>query len=77
MKKYSLRQDTLLLGQDMTFMRRLVKSWAHYAGRELESIQLGKDTTVEDLKQRRELLQSSSLWFDQAAVRADPARAGT
>ncbi|KAE8748568.1 hypothetical protein FOCC_FOCC004744, partial [Frankliniella occidentalis] len=45
--------------------------WSRYVtGRELEFVALSRDTTEADLKQRREIQNGSSKYFDQSAVRA-------
>ena len=51
-------------------MRRCVKEWIRLSGKEAEHVSLSQDTAHEDLRQRRELRANSSVFVDQAAVRA-------
>lgn len=44
--------------------------YCELTGREVEYLSLSRDTTESDIKQRRELVGSTSLFFDQPAVRA-------
>lgn len=52
-------------------MRKIVRAWAHLSSRVLESPPgLSRDSTAESLRQRREIQDSTSVFIDQAAVRA-------
>ena len=70
MQKDELKQDMLLMGENMGEMRRCVLEWLRLGGREYEYVSLSQDTAHEDLRQRRELCNNSSEFKDQAAVRA-------
>lgn len=70
MQKDQLRQDVLLIGENMGELRRLAMEWMRLSNREVEHVLLSQDTGHEDLRQRKELSQNSSIHVDQAAVRA-------
>ncbi|RCI00345.1 von Willebrand factor A domain-containing protein 8, partial [Rhizopus stolonifer] len=65
-----LGQDIFLLGPPGPLRRNLVMKYAEMTQREIEYVALSKDVTDADLKQRRELQNSTSFYVDQAAVRA-------
>ncbi|KAG0792461.1 hypothetical protein G6F57_004554 [Rhizopus arrhizus] len=70
MQKDKLGQDIFLLGPPGPLRRNLVMKYAEMTQREIEYVALSKDVTDADLKQRRELQNSTSFYVDQAAVRA-------
>ncbi|KAI8983752.1 AAA domain-containing protein [Pilobolus umbonatus] len=70
MQKDKLGQDIFLLGPPGPLRRNLVMKYAEMTQREIEYVALSKDVTDADLKQRRELINSTSFYVDQAAVRA-------
>ncbi|CEG83438.1 hypothetical protein RMATCC62417_17358 [Rhizopus microsporus] len=70
MQKDKLGQDIFLLGPPGPLRRNLVIKYAEMTQREIEYVALSKDVTDADLKQRRELQNSTSFYVDQAAVRA-------
>ena len=51
-------------------MRHCVLEWLRLGGKEYEYVSLSQDTAHEDLRQRRELSNNSSIFVDQSAVRA-------
>jgi len=70
LQKDVLRQDMFLMGGPGTRRRELALSFLELTGRELEFISLTRDTTEADLKQRREIKNSTAYYHDQSAVRA-------
>lgn len=70
MQKDKLGQDIFLLGPPGPLRRNLIMKYAEMTQREIEYVALSKDVTDADLKQRRELQNSTSFYVDQAAVRA-------
>merc|ERR1712137_605010 len=70
MQKDSLGQDMLLMGENVSEMRHCVLEWLRLGGKEYEYVSLSQDTAHEDLRQRRELSNNSSIFVDQSAVRA-------
>ncbi|KAI9260188.1 AAA domain-containing protein [Sporodiniella umbellata] len=70
MQKDKLGQDVFLLGPPGPLRRNIVMKYAEMTQREIEYVALSKDVTDADLKQRRELKDSTSFYVDQAAVRA-------
>ncbi|KAI9354986.1 AAA domain-containing protein [Pilaira anomala] len=70
MQKDKLGQDIFLLGPPGPLRRNLIMKYAEMTQREIEYVALSKDVTDADLKQRRELNNSTSFYVDQAAVRA-------
>ncbi|GAA5805817.1 AAA domain-containing protein [Helicostylum pulchrum] len=70
MQKDKLGQDIFLLGPPGPLRRNLIMKYAEMTQREIEYVALSKDVTDADLKQRRELTNSTSFYVDQAAVRA-------
>ncbi|XP_052121938.1 von Willebrand factor A domain-containing protein 8-like [Frankliniella occidentalis] len=70
LQKDLLGQDMFLMGRPGPARRRLAMQFLQVTGRELEFVALSRDTTEADLKQRREIQNGSSKYFDQSAVRA-------
>ena len=71
MQKDSLKQDCYLIGSPPgAFRRHLAFSYAEITKREVEYLCLTKDTTESDIKQRREVKNSSVLYENQCAVNA-------
>lgn len=70
MQKDALGQDIFLIGAPGPLRRRLALSFCELAGREAELLTLSQDTTEADLKQRREIVDSTALYVDQAPLRA-------
>lgn len=60
----------MLIGPPGPERRRLALRFCEITNREIEFVSISRDTTEADLKQRRELRDSSTLFLDQAAVRA-------
>lgn len=69
-QKSQLSQDMFLLGPPGPLKRRLVMTMAELCNWEVEYLHISKDTAESDIKQRREIIGSSSLFIDQAPVRA-------
>lgn len=59
-----------LIGPPSPTRRRLAMWYAELVGREVEIVTISRDTTEADLKQRREIINGSVLYVDQAPVRA-------
>ncbi|CAH0398204.1 unnamed protein product [Chilo suppressalis] len=70
MQKDSLGQDMFLLGRPGPSRRKIALQYLELTKRELEYVALSRDTTEADLKQRREIENSTAKYFDQSAVRA-------
>ena len=71
MQKDELRQDAFLIGSPPgAFRRQLALAYAELTQREVEYLCLTRDTTESDIKQRREVLNSSVVYIDQCAVNA-------
>ncbi|XP_013145286.1 PREDICTED: von Willebrand factor A domain-containing protein 8 [Papilio polytes] len=70
MQKDSLGQDMFLLGRPGPSRRKVALQYLELTQRELEYVALSRDTTEADLKQRREIQNSTAKYFDQSAVRA-------
>lgn len=71
MQKDSLKQDCYLIGSPPgAFRRQLAFSYAEITKREVEYLCLTRDTTESDIKQRREVKNSSVLYENQCAVNA-------
>ena len=69
-QKYALNQDMYLCGHPGPLRRNLAMSFADLCGLEVEYVTVSRDTTESDLKQRKEIVGDSVLYFDQAPVRA-------
>ena len=69
-QKDVLGQDIFLVGAPGPLRRQLAMAYCEMAGREVEIVTLTQDTTESDLKQRREIVQRTALFNDQAPVRA-------
>mmetsp|Transcript_34232 Transcript_34232/g.54834 ORF Transcript_34232/g.54834 Transcript_34232/m.54834 type:complete len:665 (-) Transcript_34232:2842-4836(-) len=70
MKKDALGQDVFLLGPPGNGRRFLVLAYCELTNREVEYVSISQDTTVSDLKQRREIRSGSAVFLDGPAVRA-------
>ena len=70
LKKSSLGEDMLLLGDPGPRSRQLVHRWCEACNREVEYVAVTRDTCGSDLKQRRELSGRSSGWADAPPVSA-------
>lgn len=70
LQKDLLGQDIFLLGPPGPSRRLLAFQYLELTKRELEYVALSRDTTEADLKQRREIINGTSKYFDQSAVRA-------
>lgn len=57
-QKYSLNQDMYLCGHPGPLKRRLAMSFANICGMEVEYVQISRDTTESDIKQRKEIIGS-------------------
>ena len=71
MQKGDLRQDLFLVGPPGPARRGLALWYAELLRREVETLQISRDTSESDLKQRRELVRGGdAIFLDQAPVRA-------
>ncbi len=70
MAQDSLSQDVFLTGAPGPYRRRLALLYAQVFQREVEYVCISRDTSDSDLKQRREIVGGSSVFVDQAPVRA-------
>ncbi|XP_063703631.1 von Willebrand factor A domain-containing protein 8 [Culicoides brevitarsis] len=70
MQKDILKQDVFLLGKPGPQRRQLAMQYLQLTNREVEYLAVTRDSTESDLKQRREIINGSSVYFDQSAVRA-------
>lgn len=70
MQKDNLKQDLFLIGKPGRFKRNLAMTYLQLTNQECEYISLSRDTSESDLKQRREISNGTSMYIDQAAVRA-------
>uniref|UniRef100_A0A336LQQ9 CSON001068 protein n=1 Tax=Culicoides sonorensis TaxID=179676 RepID=A0A336LQQ9_CULSO len=70
MQKDILKQDVFLLGKPGPQRRQLAMTYLELTNREVEYVAVTRDTTESDLKQRREIVNGTSVYFDQSAVRA-------
>ena len=70
MKKDELGQDALLVGPPGPTRRRLILAYLELTKKPYQYLQLTRDTTDSDIKQRREIQQKTALFINQAAVNA-------
>lgn len=70
LQKDLLGQDMFLIGRPGPLRRSIVMQYLELTQRELEYVALSRDTTESDLKQRREILNGTAMYFDQSAVQA-------
>jgi von Willebrand factor A domain-containing protein 8 len=70
LQKDSLQQDMFLIGPPSPQRRWLAMQFCELTEQEIEFVQLTRDTTESDLKQRREITGGDVLFVDQAPVRA-------
>jgi von Willebrand factor A domain-containing protein 8 len=70
MQKDNLKQDLFLIGRPGKFKRNIAMTYLQLTNQECEYIALSRDTSESDLKQRREISNGTSIYLDQAAVRA-------
>lgn len=70
LQKDLLGQDIFLIGRPGPLRRSIVMQFLELTQRELEYVALSRDTTENDLKQRREIRNGTAVYFDQSAVRA-------
>jgi MoxR-like ATPase len=70
LQKDNLKQDIFLIGRPGKYKRNIVMTYLQLTNQECEYVSLSRDTTASDLKQRREILNGTSIYIDQAAVKA-------
>ena len=70
MKKDQLGQDALLVGPAGPARRRLILAYLELTRKPYQYLQLTRDTTDSDIKQRREIQNKTALFINQAAVNA-------
>ncbi|KAL7030964.1 hypothetical protein ACKWTF_006849 [Chironomus riparius] len=69
-QKDNINQDIFLIGRPGKYKRQIVMTYLQLTNQECEYVSLSRDTTESDLKQRREILNGTSMFIDQAAVKA-------
>ncbi|KAI6649454.1 Von Willebrand factor A domain-containing protein 8 [Oopsacas minuta] len=70
MQKDLLGQDMFLVGGAGPARREVALAYCELTSREVEYLSLSRDATESELKQRREIVDGSGIYVDQAAVRA-------
>ncbi|GIY28025.1 von Willebrand factor A domain-containing protein 8 [Caerostris darwini] len=70
LKKDLLGQDMFLIGLPGPLRSRVILQYLEMMHREVEYVVLSRDTTENDLKQRREIFDGSAHYVDQSAVKA-------
>ncbi|XP_044304134.1 von Willebrand factor A domain-containing protein 8 isoform X2 [Varanus komodoensis] len=70
MQKDLLGQDIFLIGPPGPLRRSIAMQYLELTKQEVEYIALSRDTTENDLKQRREIRAGTAYYIDQCAVRA-------
>ena len=70
MKKDQLGQDALFVGPPGPARRRLILAYLELTRKPYQYLQLTRDTTDSDIKQRREIREKTALFINQAAVNA-------
>lgn len=70
MKKDILKQDIFLIGVPGPLRGRIILQYLELCRREVEYVVLSRDTTENDLKQRREIFNGTAHYVDQSAVNA-------
>jgi hypothetical protein len=70
MKKDKLGQDALFVGPPGPSRRRLILAYLELTRKPYQYLQLTRDTTDSDIKQRREIQNKTALFINQAAVNA-------
>ena len=69
-QKNAIGQDMFLLSHPGPLTRHLIFAFAELCDLEVEHLIISKDTSESDLKQRREIIDGSVVFVDQAPVRA-------
>ena len=69
-QKYDLGQDMCLCGHPGSLKRQIALAFARIHQLDIEYLQITRDTTENDLKQRREIYGSNVIFHDQPPVRA-------
>ena len=69
-QKDALTQDAFLIGPPGGLRRHLALSYCELTNRSYEIVSLSKETTDADLKQRREIVDSTAVYVDQPPVKA-------
>lgn len=70
MKKDKLGQDALFVGPPGPTRRHLILAYLELTHKPYQYLQLTRDTTDSDIKQRREIQNKTALFINQAAVNA-------
>ncbi|CAF3396834.1 unnamed protein product [Rotaria sp. Silwood1] len=70
MKKDKLGQDALFVGPPGPTRRQLILAYLELTRKPYQYLQLTRDTTDSDIKQRREIQNKTALFINQAAVNA-------
>ena len=69
-QKDIMQQDMFLLGPPGVSRRNLVMAYGEMTNRDVHVVSISQDTTESDLKQRRELVNNSAIYNNQAPVTA-------
>jgi len=70
MKKDVMKQDIFLIGSPGRTRRDVILAYCELTLREVEIVCISQDTTVSDIKQRREIRKLDAVFVDGPAVRA-------
>lgn len=65
LQKENMKQDIFLIGRPGISRRNLAMAFLELTCKEYEYVSLSRDTTEADLKQRREIINSSAKYIDQ------------
>ena len=69
-QKDMMHQDMFLIGEPSLNKRRLVMAFGEMTNRNVRVVPISSDTTESDLKQRRELVGDSAIYYNQGPVQA-------
>ena len=69
-QKGNLRQDMFLMGPPGPLRRNLALMYAQLRQIEVEYVSISRDITESDFKQRKEIVNGTAIYKDQACVRA-------
>jgi AAA domain (dynein-related subfamily). len=68
LQKDNMSQDVFLIGKPGSLRRSLAMSYLELTQREVEYICLSRDTTEADIKQRREIVNGTAIYYDQVGT---------
>lgn len=67
LQKDKLGQDMFLIGRPGCWRRQLTMMYLQLTQKEVEFVSLSRDTTEADLKQRREIVNTTAKYIDQVS----------